>query len=344
VPQTDDLPAYLVGSVLVLVGPTGVGKTHLALALAQRLPVEIVNADSRQVYRYMDIGTAKPTLGQRAAVTHHLFDIRDPDQVLTAAEYQRLASLAIETVLAQGRIPVLTGGTPLYVRSIVHNLRFPEVAPDPQLRAQLERDLASRGVARLFQRLADLDPETAAVTDPRNGRRIVRALEIFLKTGKSKRRLEGKRSPVWPLYVLGLTCPRRQLHQRVDARLDAMMAEGLCAEAQRLLDKNYDPALPALQALGYRSLIRHLQGKLGLSQAVQQAKHQTHRYIRHQYTGFRRLEEVVWFDVSRISAGALAARLAVSWPAGPSGDAWEPRPASIGGSPDETGHADAYKA
>ncbi len=324
-PQTETRPPYLVGSVLVLVGPTGVGKTHLALALAQHLPVEIVNADSRQIYRYMDIGTAKPTTAQRATVPHHLFDIRDPDSTLTVAEYQALASRAIETVLAQGHVPVLTGGTPLYVRSIVSNLRFPQVAPDPQLRFQLERDLAQRGAASLFQRLAALDPETAAVTDPRNGRRIVRALEIFLKTGKSKRRLEGERPPAWPLHIVGLTCPRPQLHQRVDARLDTMMAAGLCTEVRQLLAKPYDPALPALQALGYRSLIQYLQGKRDLCQAIQQAKYDTHRYIRHQYTWFRRLKKAAWFDVSRISARALALHMAVSRPTGQSLDSWETR-------------------
>ncbi len=330
-PQTDSPPPYLAGSVLVLVGPTGVGKTQLALALARRMPVEIVNADSRQVYRYMDIGTAKPTVAQRAAVPHHLFDIRDPDRVLTVAEYQVLAVRAIEGTLAKGRVPVLTGGTPLYVRSIVHNLRFPRVVPDPALRMRLEGDLKRQGAEGLFQRLAELDPQTAATTDPHNGRRIIRALEIFLKTGKSKRHLEGTRPPVWPLYILGLTCPRLQLHQRVDARLDTMMAEGLCAETRGLLERKYDLTLPALQALGYRSLIQHLQGKISLSEAIQQAKRRTHRYIRHQYTGFRRLEEAVWFDVSCRALDDLAAQIAVSWPAGSSLDAWETGRASAAG-------------
>ncbi len=343
-PQTENLPSYLAGSVLVLVGPTGVGKTNLALALARHLPVEVVNADSRQVYRHMDIGTAKPTMVQRAAVAHHLFDIREPDSVLTVAEYQELASRAIEAVLARRHIPVLTGGTPLYVRSIVHNLRFPKVAPDPQLRVQLERDLERLGVESLFQRLADLDPDTAAMTDPRNGRRIVRALEIFLKTGASKRHLEGERPPVWPLHILGLTCPRPQLHQRVDARLDAMMAEGLCEEARWLLEQEYDPALPALQALGYRSLIQHLQGKLSLRQAVQQAKHHTHRYIRHQYTGFRRLEQAVWCDVSRISTSELASHIAVSWPTGQALHVLETRAAGGVGSAEGMWLAGAYNA
>ncbi len=315
-PWTDELPRYLTGSVMVIVGPTGVGKSNLALALAQHLPVDVVNADSRQAYRFMDIGTAKPTAAQRSEVPHHLFDIREPNQVLTVAEYQQLARSTINVVFAKGRVPLLVGGTPLYVRSIVHNLRIPKVAPDPQLRAQLEGDLENRGVEFLYRRLVDLDPETAEITDPRNGRRIVRALEVFLKTGKSKRHLEGERNPDWPLLLLGLTCSRQRLHQLVDSRLDNMMSAGLLVETKSLLEKGYCPALPALQALGYRSLIQHLQGKLSLCQAVQQAKHHTHRYIRHQYTWFRRLPEVAWFDVTAISIGALVAQITTSWPAG----------------------------
>ena len=312
----DGLPPYLKGSVLVIVGPTGVGKSDLALALAKHLPIDVVNADSRQVYRFMDIGTAKPTAVHRSEVPHHLFDIRDPNYILTVAEYQQMAGRTIDEVFAKGRVPLLVGGTPLYVRSIVHNLRIPKVSPDPQLRAQLEGDLENQGVEFLYKRLVDLDPETAEVTDPRNGRRIVRALEVFLKTGKSKRHLEGERDPNWPLLILGLTCSRQRLHQLVDARMDSMMSAGLLVETKDLLEKGYSPALPALQALGYRSLIQHLKGKFSLCQAVQQAKHHTHRYIRHQYTWFRRLPEVAWFDVTEISIGALAAQIAMAWPAG----------------------------
>ena len=316
--QIEHLPEHLVNSLLVLVGPTGVGKTELAMELASHLPIEVVNADSRQMYRLLDIGTAKPTSTQRKAVPHHLFDVRDPDQVLTVAEFQKLATTAIDAVLARGHVPLLAGGTPLYVRSIIHNLRIPQVAPDPQLRSQLEGDLERIGAEGLFQRLADLDPETAEVTDQRNGRRIVRALEVFLKTGKSKRHLEGDRLPLWPLRVLGLTCPRSDLHRKVDARFDNMMEAGLLQEVQRLLDTGYDPELPALQALGYRSLIQHLLGKLTLEQAVLQSKYRTHRYIRHQYTWFRRLVEAVWFDVTGLPTTELASQVLQSWPIGQS--------------------------
>ncbi len=283
--------------VLILLGPTGIGKTEIALRLAAQWPLEVVNADSRQIYRHMDVGTAKPTLQQRTAVSHHLYDICDPDETLTLAEYQAMAQDCIRHIRGRGCLPVLVGGTPLYIRAIRENLRIPAVAPDPALRQELETVLAEQGVDVLFARLATLDPVTAKSIDARNGRRIIRALEVFIKTGQSKALLEGQRAPEWPLYSIGLTCSRQLLHERVDSRVDNMMAQGLIPEVQSLLKAGYDAALPAFSALGYRQLVPYLQGDRTREEAVKHIKTETHRYIRHQYTWFRRWRNIRWFDM-----------------------------------------------
>ena len=301
------------GCLWVLLGPTGIGKTEAALRLARQRPLEIVNADSRQTYCGLDIGTAKPSAAQRAAVPHHLYDVRPPQQVLSLAEYQQLACAAIDDVLARKRQPLLVGGTPLYVRAIVQNLRIPSVPPDPALRAELETRLAERGPDPLFRELERLDPATAAVTDPRNGRRIVRAMEVFLKTGQSKVRLEGERPPRWPVRIAGLTCPRPTLHARVKARIDAMMQAGLLEETRGLLAQGADPTLPALTALGYPRLIQHLAGELSLADAIEKIQYDTHRYIRHQYTWFRRWPDVKWIQREGATPSALADGLLRHW-------------------------------
>lgn len=294
------------GTLIVLVGATATGKTAAALCMADQAPMEIVNADSRQIYRGMDIGTAKPSLAERRRAPHHLFDITSPDQTLTLAEYQRRAKEVIGDIMARGRLPLLVGGTPLYVRAIVDNLRIPVVPPDPALRAELEAELAAAGVDALYARLRHLDPLTAQTTDPRNGRRIVRALEVFLKTGQPKAALEGTAAPDWPVHRLGLDCARPALHARIDARVDAMMERGLLGETQDLLQAGYDPDLPAMSALGYRQLLSHVAGELSLPEAVQRIKFATHRYVRHQATWFRRMTGVRWFQAETRTAAETA--------------------------------------
>ena len=301
--------------VLVIAGPTAIGKTALTRHLASLLPIEVVNADSRQVYAGMDIGTAMPTPEDLSACPHHLFAIRDPDQPLTLAEFQGLAIACVNGVIHRGNVPVLAGGTPLYLRSVTENLRIPEVAPMPALRRDLEAELVRLGPAPLYARLQALDPDTACATDASNGRRIIRALEIFVATGRSKVSLEGRGPPLWRLLKIGLTCPRPVLHARIDARVDAMMASGLLAETDRLLAAGYDADLPALSALGYRQLIRFRQGGGTLAEAVAAIKSATHRYVRHQYTWFRRMEGIRWHDTVTTAladiAGDLCSQLAV---------------------------------
>ena len=288
--------------LVVLLGPTAVDKTALSLELAERFDGEIVGADSRQVYKGMDIGTAKPTPAEQARVPHHLIDFRAPDQPLTLAEFQTLAYAAIDAIHARGHVPFLVGGTALYVRAVVEGLRIPEVPPDPALRAQLEAELAEQGRDALFARLARLDPRTAAVIDGQNPRRVLRALEIFLITGQSKIDLEGAQPPPYAILQIGLDRPREDLYARIDARVDAMIEEGLVEETARLLAAGYAPTLPAMTSLGYREIAAYLAGEMTLDAAVERIKHETHRFVRHQYTWFRRMAGVHWVDVTRADA------------------------------------------
>ena len=292
--------------VLVIAGPTGIGKTALTRHLGSLLPIEVVNADSRQVYRRMDIGTAMPTPQDKAVCPHHLFAVREPDEPMTLAEFQALAVACIHDIMERRKVPVLAGGTPLYLRSVTENLQIPEVEPMPVLRRELEAQLVRLGPAPLYDRLQSLDPDTARTIDPSNGRRIIRALEIFVATGQSKVALEGCRPPLWRLLKIGLTSPRLTLHTRIDARVDAMMDAGLLTETDHLLAAGYDPGLPALSALGYRQLIQFRQGCGSLAEAVDAIKTSTHRYVRHQYTWFRRMEGIRWYDTSQVGLDCIA--------------------------------------
>ena len=298
--------------LIVLLGPTAVGKTELSLRLCEAFNGEVVGADSRQIYRFMDIGTAKPSLAERQRVRHHLIDIRDPNQTLTLAEYQQLAYQTIDAIHQRGRIPFLVGGTALYIRAVVQGLRIPEVPPDPALRAKLEAELAQTGVGALFQRLQTLDPATAAVIDAQNPRRVLRALEIVLITGKSKVELEGAFPPAYRIVQIGLDRPRDELYHRIDQRVDAMMAHGLVAETQWLLAAGYQPPLPSISSLGYREIIAYLAGEITLAMAVERIKHETHRFVRHQYTSFRKMSDIHWFDLSQMAPAAIYEQVAQS--------------------------------
>jgi len=298
--------------LIVLLGPTAVGKTELSLQLCEQFNGEVVGADSRQIYRFMDIGTAKPSLAERQRLRHHLIDIRNPDQTLTLAEYQQLAYQTIDAIHQRGHIPFLVGGTALYIRAVVQGLRIPEVPPDPTLRAELEAELAQTGVGALFQRLQTLDPVTSAVIDAQNPRRVLRALEIVLLTGKSKVELEGATSPAYRIVQIGLDRPRDEIYRRIDQRVDAMIAHGLVAETQRLLAAGYQPPLPSISSLGYREIIAYLAGEITLATAVERIKHETHRFVRHQCTSFRKMSDIHWFDLNQVSPAAIYDQVARS--------------------------------
>jgi tRNA dimethylallyltransferase len=290
--------------LVVLLGPTAVGKTALSLALCQQFDGEIINADSRQIYRYMNIGTAKPAAAELESAPHHLVDFCEPDAILTVATYQELAYAAIGEIHQRGHVPFLVGGTALYVRAVVEGLRIPEVPPDPPLREELERQLEQEGVAGLFERLQKLDPATAEVIDARNPRRLLRALEIIMVTGRSKVELEGATPPPYRILSIGLDRPRDELYMRTDARIDAMVAEGLVEETAQLLQSGYATNLPAMTSLGYREIAAALGGEMTLDAAMAKIKTETHRFVRRQYTAFRKLKKVEWYDLSEPDAPA----------------------------------------
>jgi tRNA dimethylallyltransferase len=268
--------------------------------LAEALDGEIVSADSRQVYQGMDIGTAKATPQERARVPHHLIDVLPPDQTLTLAQFQRLAYAAIDGILARGRLPLLVGGSGQYVRAVVEGWGIPEVAPQKRLRAALER-LDTETLGRWLQ---TLDPVASERIDWRNRRRVIRALEVTLVTGRPISEQQRKTPPPYRILQVGLSLPRPQLHQRVDARVERMMAAGLLQETDRLAER-YGWHVPAMSGLGYAQLGAYLRGEVTLEEAITDIKHQTHRFVRHQANWFKPGNpDIHWFDAANLKETA----------------------------------------
>lgn len=284
--------------LIAIVGPTASGKTALALDLAERLGGEIVGADSRQIYRHMDIGTAKPTAQELARIPHYLIDVVNPDEPFTLANYQRMATTAIATIFANGKLPFLVGGTGLYLRAILDGLAIPEVAPDPAQRQEWE-DLAARdGVAALHARLAEMDPIAAANIPASNVRRVIRALEVTVATGIPFSAQQLRHTTPYRLTVLGLTTERERLYSWADRRVDAMLAAGFVREVEQLVAAGYDWSLPAMSSLGYRQIGAALRGESALADAVQRLKFDTHGFIRKQLIWFRPDTRIHWLDAA----------------------------------------------
>ena len=286
--------------LVAVVGPTGVGKSKLALRLAKALDGEIVSADSRQVYRYMDIGTAKPTPREQASVPHHLIDILEPDEEFSLAQYQQLAYKAIADINGRHRLALLVGGSGLYIWSVLEGWKIPAVAPDPKFRRHLEAKAAGGEEEELYQELARLDPAAAQKIDPRNVRRTIRALEVHRSAQAPISKLQGKTAPSFNTLIIGLTAQRPELYRRIDLRVDEMIKQGLADEVKQLLDRGYDASLPAMSGIGYKQITMYLRDELTLADAVQQTKFETHRLARHQYSWFRLKDvRIGWFDIQK---------------------------------------------
>jgi tRNA dimethylallyltransferase len=289
-----DLPDPL----LVILGPTAVGKTQVALDLAERLGGEIVSADSRLFYRSMDIGTAKPTQAERERVPHHLIDVANPDEVWSLPVFQEAARQAIHEIHLRRRLPLLVGGTGQYIRAVTEGWLPPVQQPDPQLRAILEKWASEIGPFELHNRLAVIDPVAASNIQPQNVRRTVRALEVIFCTGEKFSIQRQRQVSPYSLLLVGLTRPRPELYARIDARIDAMLAAGFQDEVNGLISRGYSPDLPSLSAIGYREMIAYLSGKMTLEVAIVEMKRLTRQFVRRQANWFKPTDlDIHWFTV-----------------------------------------------
>jgi tRNA dimethylallyltransferase len=297
--------------LIAIVGPTGIGKSRLAIRLAGLLQGEIVSADSRQVYRHMDIGTAKPTTQELAQIPHHLINIVNPDEEFSLAQYQELAYRAIEDIFRRRRLPFLVGGSGLYVKAVLEGWRLPRVSPDRELRYNMARKANETSADILYQELVAIDPDAAAKIDRRNVRRVIRALEVHAKARKPFSELGHKQPPPFDSFIIGLTAARPFLYRMVDRRIDEMMAHGFIREVENLMKMGYDLTLPAMSGIGYRQVGQIIKGKLGREAAIQKIKTETHRFIRHQYAWFRLGDDKIhWFDIERQDDSVIEKRLA----------------------------------
>ena len=283
--------------LIAIVGPTAAGKSDLALNLAQCFGGEIINADSRQVYRYMDIGTSKSTLTERELVKHHLIDIVDPDEDFSLAHYYQLATETIDAVHRKGKLPLLVGGSGLYVWSVIEGWKVPAVPPNKELRHALEIRAQEDGSHTLYRDLQAVDPLAASKIHPSNIRRIIRALEIYYTAGQYPSTLWRKDAPDYPVFIVGLTMERTELYRKIDQRVDKMIDKGLIEEVKSLLERGYDISLPSMSGIGYKQIGQFLEGETTLPIAIEKIKYETHRLARHQYAWFRLGDaRIHWFN------------------------------------------------
>jgi len=298
--------------VIVIAGPTASGKTDLAIKLAHEINGEIISADSMQIYRGMDIGTAKPTMEERQGIPHYLIDIVDPDEEYSVAHFQRDAKNCIKEILNRGKVPIVAGGTGLYINSLVYNINFSETTADWEYRKQLEEIARDKGPEELHRFLQKVDPVSAEKIHPNNIKRVIRALEVFKTTGKpiSQHQLESRtEKPEYEFKIFGLEMDRKILYERINKRVDKMMEMGLYEEVESLLEK-YSPDLVSLQGIGYKEIISAIKGEYSLEEAVEKIKLNTRHLAKRQITWFKKTENLRWIDTGNTETRAIIKKLA----------------------------------
>lgn len=285
--------------LLVLIGPTAVGKTQLSLDLAKTFQAEIISGDSMQVYRGMDIGTAKLPLEEREGIPHHLIDIRDPETPYSVADFQAGCISSIAEIRGKGKLPFIVGGTGLYVESVCYGFEFAESGSDELFRQEQERFAEEHGAEALHQKLAEVDPPSAERLHPNDQRRVIRALEIYHLTGQTlSSQLEGqKKESPYELCIIGLTMDRAELYARIEHRIDIMMGQGLVEEVRSLLARGVPPHAVAMQGLGYKEIAMYLRGECTLEAAVTLLKRDTRRFAKRQLSWFRHMKDIEWIDM-----------------------------------------------
>ena len=301
------------GTLIGIVGPTAVGKTAVGIHLARMLDGEIISADSMAVYKGMDIGTAKPTPVEQRAVPFHLIDVVRPDEEFSAAVFRRLAEESIEGIMARGKMPIVVGGTGMYVKTLIGGFNIPQVAPDKELRTRLKEEAERLGGEYLLEQLRAVDPATAARLHAKDLKRIIRALEVYQATGKPISHFHetaGTAEVAYQVKLFGLTMSRPALYDRIERRVDGMIEAGLIEEVRRLLDQGYDPGLPAMKGLGYKQIAGYLLGESDLPTAIGLLKQDTRRFAKRQLTWFRADPSIRWLDVEGRTASEVAETIA----------------------------------
>jgi tRNA dimethylallyltransferase len=289
--------------LLAIVGPTAIGKTETSITVAKYVAGEIISADSMQIYKYMDIGTAKPSAAERHAIAHHLIDIIYPDEEYSVADYKFDAQKSIKDILYRGHQPILTGGTGLYVKSVIDNYYFPDVKVNMELRKRLSSLAYKYGNSILYNRLQEVDPVSATKINIRDTKRIIRALEVYELTKKPIsyfEKLTKEQEPEYRLRIYGLNMERQKLYDRINQRVDNMIEKGLVDEVQKLLSMGYNEKLNSMRGLGYKQIVEYINGKVELNDAIENVKRETRRFAKRQLTWFRKDKRIKWIDIGLI--------------------------------------------
>ncbi len=286
--------------VIVIVGPTASGKTDLAIQVAKKINGEIVSADSMQVYREMDIGTAKPTLLERQEINHYMIDCVSPEENFSVSKYKKMSETCLGQIIQNQKTPILVGGTGLYVDSLIKGMEFTEMKNDLEYRAKLEQEAREKGIESLFLKLQEIDPEAAKHIDKNNVRRVIRALEIYKITGKTKTQwdLASLKGAKYEYLLFGLLWEREKLYERINSRVDQMLENGLVEEVRRVSQK-YCLSQTALQGLGYKEVLEYLKEEISYEEMVEKIKIQTRHYAKRQMTWFRRYKNITWLDAQK---------------------------------------------